>query len=590
MTKYTGGQLVANYMVREGISHVFGISGHGVLGFLDACADLQDQIKMVMVRHEEVAGFMADGFFRMAHRPAASITSSGAGSINLLIALAEALSNSVPFLSITGDVATTQFNSGALQETYRQRECDYPSVVRNYVKQTFQINRVDMLPKVLVQAFKTMLSGRPGPVNIDVPYDMFVEAAEVEIPRPEQWTRPIDSRVQGNPAAVEQAIDLLLNAKRPLILAGHGVLLAEGWDELRQLSRELKIPVITSGLGKGLVPENEPMALGAAGAFGPYPANEAARSADVILALGCRFSDLHTSSWIPGYTYNIPPTRLIHVDIDPNEISRNYPAAVGIVGDCKMVLKQILSGVKGKKPDHNAWLAEVEKACADWEAFMEPRRTSTKTPIQVERVFYEARKALPPDASIFVDAGNTGGWAVQQWQALQPYTMQVAGGFNSMGWAASAVMGGKLADPGRPCVCICGDGSFSMVPHVLATAVEYDIPAIWLVINDYAWGAIRGLQKGYFNNKVYGTSFVRHADNKPYNPDFSMWAKACGAEGEQIKQPEELAPALERAVKSGRPYLLDILIDPDEGVPFTGTWQMPPVPQGEPVFGKRKLW
>ncbi|MBN1315203.1 MAG: thiamine pyrophosphate-binding protein [Anaerolineales bacterium] len=586
----SGGQLVAQYMVKEGISYVFGISGHGVLGFLDACADLQDRIKMVMVRHEEVAGFMADGYYRLSHKPAATITSSGAGSVNLLISLAEALSNSVPLLSITGDVATTQFNSGALQETYRQRECDYPSVVRHYVKQTFQVNRVDMLPKVLVQAFKTMLSGRPGPVNIDVPYDMFVETAKVDIHAPDQWTQSIDSRVQGNPAAVEQAIDLLLSAERPLILAGHGVLLAEGWDELGQLSSQLRIPVITSGMGKGLIPENDPMALGAAGAFGPYPANEAARSADVILALGCRFSDLHTSSWLPGYTYNIPPTRLIHVDIDPNEIGRNYPVAVGIVGDCKMVLRQILSSIKGKtSPDYSAWLAEVEKAQADWEEFMEPRRISDKSPIQVERVFYEMRKALSADASIFVDAGNTGGWAVQQWQALQPYAMQVAGGFNSMGWAAGAVMGGKLAAPDRPCVCVCGDGSFSMVPHVMATAVEYDIPAIWVVLNDFAWGAIRGLQKGYFNEKVYGTSFVRHKDGKPYNPDFAMWARACGAEGEQVKQPEDLAPALERAVKSGRPYLVDILIDPDEGVPFTGTWQMPPVLQGEPVFGKRKL-
>jgi acetolactate synthase-1/2/3 large subunit len=589
MPSYTGGQMIVNYLIKEGIPYIFGVSGHGVLGLLDAGYDCRDRIKLVMARHEEVAGFMADGYFRLAHRPAATFTSSGPGSINLLIALAEAMSDSVPFLSITGNVATTQFNSGALQEMYRQREADFPSVIRHYVKQTFHVTRPEMLPRVLALALKTMLSGRQGPVNIDVPYDVFVEAAEVELLEPEQWTRPVYSRVQGNPVAVAQAVDLLLSAKRPLILAGHGVLLAEAWDELRELAGALRIPVITSSLGKGLVPEDDPLALGAAGAFGTYPANEAARSADVILALGCRFSDLHTSSWVPGYTYNIPPTRLIHVDIDPQEIGRNYPVAVGVVGDCKMVLRQMLAAVKGRSGgDHAAWLAEVDKAKAEWETFLRPRRISDKTPIQVERIFYEARKALPASAALFIDAGNTGGWQIQQWQALQPYTQQVAGGFNAMGWAPAAPLGAKLADPSRLCMCVCGDGSFIMVPHVVATAVEYDIPVIWLVLNDYSWGAIKGLQGAYFDGKEIATSFAIHKEGKLYNPDFALWAKACGAEGEQVKNPQDLAPALERAVKSGRPYVLDVIIDRDEGLPFTGSWQMPPIPPGEPAFGRRK--
>jgi acetolactate synthase-1/2/3 large subunit len=404
---------------------------------------------------------------------------------------------------------------------------------------------------------------------------------------PERWTQPVNSRVQGNPSAVAEAVDLLLSAEKPLILAGHGVLLAEAWDELQALARELQVPVITSAMGKGLMPEDDPLALGAAGAFGPYPANEAARSADVILALGCRFSDLHTSSWVPGYTYKIPPTRLIHVDIDPQEIGRNYPVAVGLVGDCKMVLQQLLAEIGGgAKPDLAAWHAEVDEAKASWERFMQPRRTSGKIPIQVERVFHEARKALPADAAIFIDAGNTGGWSVQQWQALGPYTHQVAGGMNAMGWAPAAPLGAKLADPVRPCVAVCGDGSFIMVPHVVATAVEYSIPVIWLVLNDYSWGAIKGLQDAYFDGKEIATSFKVHEEGKLYNPDFALWAKACGAEGEQVKDPNELAPALERAVRSGRPYVLDVIIDRDEGVPLTGSWAMPPVPIGKPVFGK----
>jgi acetolactate synthase-1/2/3 large subunit len=388
---------------------------------------------------------------------------------------------------------------------------------------------------------------------------------------------------------VAQAVDLLLGAERPLILAGHGVLLAEAWEELQELARELQIPVITSALGKGLMPEDDPLALGAAGAFGPYAANQAARSADLVLALGCRFSDLHTSSWEQGYTYSIPPARLVHVDIDPQEIGRNYPVAVGIVGDCKMVLQQVLAGIAGAaKPDLTAWHAEIDKAKAAWEEFMRPRRTSDKVPIQVERVFYEARKALPANVAVFIDAGNAGGWAVQQWQALEPYTHQVAGGMNAMGWAPAAPLGAKLADPSRPCVCVCGDGSFIMVPHVVATAVEYSIPIVWLVLNDYSWGAIKGLQGAYFDGKEIATSFEVHKEGELYNPDFALWAKACGAEGEQVKDPAELGPALERAVGSGKPYVLDVIIDRDEGVPLTGSWAMPPVPIGKPVFGNPK--
>jgi acetolactate synthase-1/2/3 large subunit len=582
--------MVANYLLKEGVTHMFGVAGHGILGLLDAGYDYQDRLKMVMVRHEQVAGFMADGYYRVSHKPAATFTSSGPGSINLLIALAEAMSDSVPFFSISGDVATQQWNSGALQELYRQRECDFPSVVRHYVKQTWQVTRLDMLPKVLALAFKTMMSGRRGPVNVDVPYDKFVETADVELLEPSQWTVPVHSQMPGNPAAVAQAIDLLLGSSKPLILAGHGVQLAEAWDELQELAHRLGIPVATSALAKGVIPEDDPLALGAAGAFGTFPANELARSADVILALGCRFSDLHTSSWQPGLTYNIPPTRLIQVDIDPGEIGRNYPVAIGIVGDCRQVLRQLLDATNGRAGvDLTAWRAEAEKASAEWGAFLKPRRASDKAPLQFERVLDEMRRALPANAVVFVDAGNTGGWVIQHWPTHMPYGHQAAGGLNAMGWAPAAPLGARIADPTRPCVCICGDGSFMMTPHVVATAVEYDLPVIWLVLNDYSWGAIKGLQGAYFDAKEIATSFKVHQKGQLYNPDLALWARACGAEGEQIKQPQDLAPALERAVRSGRPYVLDVIMDRDEVVPFTGNWQMPPIPVGEPLFGKRKV-
>ena len=297
MPKYTGGQIVANYLMKEGVTHMFGVAGHGILGLLDAGYDYQDRLKMVMVRHEQVAGFMADGYYRVSHKPAATFTSSGPGSINILIALAEAMSDSVPFFSISGDVATQQWNSGALQELYRQRECDFPSVVRHYVKQTWQVTRLDMLPKVLALAFKTMMSGRRGPVNVDVPYDKFVETADVDLLRaggvdavgqqPGAWAIRPPWRRRWTCCSARRG-----RSSWPATACSwprHGTSCAI-WRT------DLGIPVITSALAKGVIPEDDPLALGAAGAFGTYPANEIARSADVILALGCRFSDLHTSS------------------------------------------------------------------------------------------------------------------------------------------------------------------------------------------------------------------------------------------------------------------------------------------------------
>ncbi len=229
-----------------------------------------------------------------------------------------------------------------------------------------------------------------------------------------------------------------------------------------------------------------------------------------------------------------------------------------------------------------------ERLCrAEWGWFSLPFSDSEFLPYPLKelfRVFAEARKAFPRNTVVSTDAGNTGGWAVQQWLALEPYNYICAGGFNSMGWAASAIMGAKLAVPQRTCVCICGDGSFMMVPHVIATAVEYSIPVIWLVLNDYSWGAIKGLQGAYLGGREYATSFRIHKTGQSYNPDFAAWARSCGAEGEQIKDPADLAPAMERAVKSGKPYLLDVIVDAEEGLPLTSNWEMPPYPIGPPVF------
>jgi acetolactate synthase-1/2/3 large subunit len=589
MALLSGGEIIIDYLIKEGITHIFGVPGHGNLGLMDAIKHRKEKITPILVRHEETAVFMADAFYRVSHRPAATFSSCGPGSINVLIGMAEAMANSIPLMTITGNVSSDQFNSGALQETYYHQAGDFPQVARNFAKRSYPITRLDRLPRLLSNAFKTMITGRMGPVNIDVPYDLFVEKVDVEIPDPNEWSRSINSRTLGNNEAVKKGLELLLRVDKPLILAGGGVILSEAWDELKQLAERLQIPVYTSLMGKGSISEDHELALGSAGSFGTYQANEAARSADAILALGCRFSDLHTSSWEQGYTYNIPPTKLIQVDIDPEEMGRNYPAEVGIVGDIKMVLKQILEvSASFKKKDILKWLKETQAWRRKWEEKIGSDLVFDGVPIRVERLMNDLREVLPEDAIVHGGAGNAAAFVGLFWKTLLPKTHHQPGGMSSMGWGSSGVLGSKLAAPDKVCVAVIGDGDFMMVPHVVATAVEYDIPAIWVIQNNYTLGAIEGLQHACMTGEV-ATEFKIYKTGQRYNPDFTAWAKACGAEGERVEKPGEIKDALKRALLSNRPYVIDVLVEEKRGCPATGGWKMPPCPILAPTFGDVKI-
>lgn len=589
MAELSGGEIIVEYLIRQGVPYIFGVAGHGNLGLLDAIKKRQNRIKPVMTRHEETAAFMADAFFRMTHQPVATYSSCGAGSIHILLGLAEAMSNSVPFLAITGNVASNQFDSGALQETYFHQPADFPQAARHFVKRSFPVTRVDRLPHILENAFKVMMTGRCGPVNIDVPYDLFIEKAEVSLSQGPQNSRMFTNRALADPGAVEKALDLLLKGERPLLLAGGGVILSDASGEFQTLAEYLEIPVYTSLMGKGSIPEDHRFSLGHAGTFGTYSANEAVRSADVILSLGCRFSDLHTSSWKQGYTYNIPPTKLIHVDIDPNEIGRNYPVALGIVADAKMILRQFLEIAKRKpKKDYSKWMNETLSMRKKWENHVMSDLVSENIPIRVERLMNDIREVLPEDAVIHGGAGNAAAFVGLFWKTLAARTHHQPGGMSSMGWGSSAVLGSKLAAPEKACIAVVGDGDFMMVPHVVATAVEYDIPAIWVIQNNFTWGAIEGLQEACCEGEI-ATAFKIHKEGKPYNPDFAKWAQACQALGERVEKPSEIKPALRRAIKSNRPYLIDVITEPKRGCPMSGGWQMPPCPILEPTFGTPKL-
>jgi acetolactate synthase-1/2/3 large subunit len=593
MAKMRGADIIAEYLVKEKVPYLFGLCGHGDIGFLDAFYDRQDKIKALTVRHEQAAGHMADAYFRVAHKPVATFTSCGPGSTNLLTALASAMMDSSAFLAITGDVPTSQFGRSPFQETGRHYQAEFPNVIRPYVKKSYQPTRVDMIPLMIRQAFKTMLTGRTGPVNIDIPLNCFVEEADVEVPEPELWRGGINCRSAGNPELVERALDLLLGTDKPCIIAGHGAVLSEAAPELKRLVDLLNLPVATTANGKGIIPADHPLSLGAVGRNGSYMANEACRSCDVLLALGVKFDDRQSSAWIPGYTFNIPPTKLIHVEIDPDEMARNYPPTLGILGDAKAFLKELLklaeTKVKKDKKRNKAWLDEIQNWRKGWEEFNRPNLNSTVVPIRPERLVRDIREVMPRDAILISDVGEHHNWLLQFYDVYEPGGMLQSWGFASMGFGVCGVLGAKLAAPGKVCVSVCGDGGFMMTPHILCTAVEYDIPAVWIVWNNYGWNVIRHQANGAWPGREIVTSFKRDETGEFYNPDFAALAKACGADGAKVGKPGDFKEVFHQAIKSNKPFVIDVVVDRNAKAPSTGTWVLPPFTHGEPSYGKRNL-
>ena len=580
-----GAEIITEYLVRERVPYVVGLCGHGDLGLLDALYDRAGEIRTLSVHHESAAGFIADAYYRIRHQPLATFTSVGPGSANLPVALGSAFMDSSAFLAITGNVPTTQFNRAPFQETGRYFQADTPGVLRPYVKRSFQATRADQLPLMLRQAFAAMLGGRPGPVHLDVPLDVFVETSAEEVPDPGQWRQGISRHCAAAASDLAAILDLLLAARRPVIVAGYGVQNAEAAGELAAFAAAAHIPVVTSPLGKGVGHPESPLYLGAAGRNGTYQANRAARSADVILALGTRFDDRSTSSWLPGYTYSIPPARLIQVDIDPAELGRNYPVTLGVVANPKDVLRQLRDAMP-TPPDTSRWLAAIVAWAEEWERHTAPNRTSDASPLRPERVLADLRHVLPEDGILISDVGVHHNWIVQEWQPGGPGTLLQSWGFASMCFGMAGVLGAKLAAPDTPAVAVVGDGGFLMLPSVVASAVEYGIPAVWLVWNNGGYISIRDQQRGYFGaDRELATSFRYAATGGPYTADYAAMARSMGAQGLRVETAGDLGSALKTALDSGLPTVIDVPVQADAAQPSAATWQLPPLHHPEPTFG-----
>src|SRR5262244_756268 len=356
MARMKGSELITEYLLKNQIPYVFGICGHGNVGMLDALYGARERIKLVSPRHEQVAAHMADAYFRVRHEPVATLTSCGPGSCNIVMPLQVALSDSSAVFAITANVPTQQFNRSPFQEINRHFQADFPNIVRPVVKRSFQPTRVDMLPLILRQAMTAMLSGRPGPVNVDVPFNVFQEEDDVEVPPPAPGHGA--QRSGAAPDQITAALDMLLAAKRPVAFVGHGVTLSEASAELTQFVGKLKLPVISSPNGMGTLDMADQLSLGFIGRNGAYPANEAGRRADLVIAIGARFDDRSASSWMPGYSWNFPHTKLIHVDVDAAELGRNYPPDIGVLADARTFLRQLLAEIEKRNSNRDglkAW-------------------------------------------------------------------------------------------------------------------------------------------------------------------------------------------------------------------------------------------
>lgn len=578
-----GAEIIAEYLEREGVEHVFALCGHGNIGLLDALYDHRDAINTISVHHEQIAGHMADAYFRVKGKPAATLTSCGPGSANLPVAIASAMMDSSAVLAITGNVATQQFNRDPFQETGRYFQADFPSVLRPYVKRSFQPTRAEQLPLVMRQAFVLLRQGRPGPVHIDVPLNLFTEETDEAIPEPSAWTQGLTSRSGGDPVAVERTIELLRSARRPLLLAGDGVFYHDATKQLVAFAERSGIPVINAPNAKGALPSDHELALGSLGRNGTYAANEAARRADVVVSLSCTLDDRTTSAWIDGFTFNIPGTRLVQIDIDERELAKNYPVEIGILGNVRTVLEQLIAGLESQPIEPDAeWLSQVSEFRRVWREDIAQTFSDDRFPVHPQRLIGDLQRAIPDDAIVLSDVGVHHNWIVQFWDVPSSGMLLQSWGFASMGFGVGGVLGAKVARPEAPAVAICGDAGFIMTSNAVATAVEYDIPAVWVVMDNSSYGSIAAMQKGFFGERELATSFYR--SGQPHSPDFAAMARAYGAEGIRVESAAEVADAVSAAIASGRPSVVHVPTAGDVHPIATGGWVLPPLDPIRPTY------
>lgn len=573
----TGGEIIGRALSAYGVDYAAGIPGHGAWGMLDGLLQPGAEVPFIQVFHEQAAIHMADGYYRASGRPMAAFTSVGPGAANTVMGLATALADSSSLIYFSGAPPTHMIGHGTMQELDRHHANDFPQITRPVTKRQFSVDRVDQLPHAIHRAFNVMLTGRPGPVHIEVPMDVQALAADVEI---HDLARRLPVGVAyPDPEAIERAARVLTAAERPVIVLGGGAVTADAAAAIRSLAEGLSIPVVTTWNGKGAFPEDHRLFAGAVGQTGTIPGNAIAAAADLVISVGCRFTDWSASSYRRGVSFSIPPAKLIHIDVDPYEIGKNYPAEVGIVADAGTAVAA-LRGAVGENPKvpsaRDDFLAELDRLKADWAEKEGERLNSDQFPFTSQRPLRDLRRVLPRDGIIVVGSGNPQGAVKQSFPVYEPRTHLGSGGFSSMGWAVPASIGAKLAQPDRKVACVLGDGDFLMTMEEIAVCVTNDIPVVFVVQNNAGYLSIRGGQRKIFDRHI-GSEFTR-TDGTPYSPDFTTIAQGFGLDAHKVEDPAKLEDTLRRAVESDGPVLVEVPTSRDAAGPWVPGWWDFPVP------------
>lgn len=571
MKKLLSEQLV-DYLERRDTKYVFGLCGHTVIAMLDAL-EKSKNLKYISVRHEQIASTAADGYARATGRASVVLCHLGPGLTNATTGVANAALDSIPMVVIAGDVPSYYYGKHPHQEVNMHADASQYEIYKPFVKRAWRIDRAEMFPEILDKAFRLAESGRPGPVLISVPMDMFSREVDTRF---FERTR-LDSHETVKPsldeATAKKIVKELVEAKNPVIHVGGGIILAKASEELKDFVEFLEIPVSRTLMGQGALSDKHPLMMGMTGFWGTYFINGKTSQADVILGLGTRFAEADSSSWYNGITFDADKTKFMQIDIEPSEIGRNYPVSIGAVADLKSALKVLLKVAKQLYPN-GVKRPEIIKAIEEYKKeFKESNKAiaeDSRFPMTPQRILKDVREVLPEDAIICTDVGWNKNGVGQQFDITQPGTIMHPGGLATMGFGSAALLGVKLAKPDKKVITLIGDGGFGTNPSVLATAKEYNIPVVWVVMNNYAFGTIAGLEGAHYKHN-FGTVFK--IDNKPYNPEWAEVAKAYGIKAKKIQSADEFKEAFREAINSNEPYLLDVPME-NIPVPTEGIWNI----------------
>ncbi|WP_312421365.1 thiamine pyrophosphate-binding protein [Anaerospora hongkongensis] len=571
MRDLVSNQLI-KYLERRGIQHIFGLCGHTNIAVLAALSQSKT-IRFINVRHEQIAAHAADGYARVTKKAAVVLSHLGPGLTNAATGVANAALDSIPMVVIAGDVPSHYYGKHPHQEVNLHADATQWEIYRPFVKRAWRVERPDLFPQILEKAFALAESGRPGPVLVDVPMDIFSMEIETSLFTCLDRNAKIIQKPSLDEDAACAIVKTLADAKNPVIYAGGGVILAGAAQELKEFVDHLGIPVAHSLMGKGVLPDDHPLTLGMTGFWGTKFINDKCREADYILGLGTSFKEADCSSWYPEYTFDFSTTRLIHIDIDASEIGRNYPVEIGAVADLKQALTVLNRVAKKLYPaarENQALKAQISAYRSEFQAGNKDLQESAAFPMSPQRILADVREVLPRNGIITTDVGWNKNGVGQQFPIYEPGSILTPGGLATMGFGSPAALGAKVAAPDRVVISLIGDGGFGQNPAVLATAAIENIPAIFVIMNNYAFGTIAGLEKAHYDT-TFGTLFLR--DGEPYSPDYAAIARAYGIEGVKIRSAEEFKPALKKAIEANKPYVLDVSMI-NNPVPTAGHWNI----------------